>query len=42
MWNDTLDDFEITPEEEEAIISDHVKRCTKADRDEYCKVCLEM
>lgn len=36
-----FDDFTMTVEEEEASIARHVRTCTKAQRDEYCKVCME-
>lgn len=41
------DDFDyysekvLSEEEVEEIIANHVKTCTKAERDEYCKVCWE-
>lgn len=38
---DEFDDFEITPEEEEEMLTKHINSCTKEQNDIYCKVCKE-
>ena len=46
LWPDfvqeDLDSFVYPSEDEESkSLNLHVKHCTKAERDEYCKICLE-
>lgn len=40
-YTESVDDFEMSYEEENEAIRRHVKTCKKAERDEYCKVCLD-